>query len=160
MSPGGRMRYSRRTRPELPPSSVTVTTAARSAIGRRPTSCRRRATCSFNPPSSAERPCRRPPKRCGRVARDDWRRLSNPKRSIVLPAGTLAFRVEQLGEAGVLLQEREVLVVAGVVAVFRPQVNGRLQVFHRRFGLAGQAVERGHGIEDVIGLGSQLAGPQ
>jgi len=35
MSPGGRMRFSRRKRPELPPSSVTVTMAARSAMGAR-----------------------------------------------------------------------------------------------------------------------------
>ena len=34
MSPGGRMRFSRRNRPELPPSSVTVTMAVRSAMGR------------------------------------------------------------------------------------------------------------------------------
>src|SRR5580700_11343339 len=34
MSPGGSMRFSRRRRPELPPSSVTVTMAARSVMGR------------------------------------------------------------------------------------------------------------------------------
>ena len=50
------MRYSRRRRPELPPSSVTVTTAARSAIGRRPASCLRRATCSLSPLRRVDRP--------------------------------------------------------------------------------------------------------
>src|SRR5438552_12131477 len=58
MSPGGRMRFSRRKRPELPPSSVTVTMAARSAMGRsavaRPSV--RRITCSLRPRRSVERP--------------------------------------------------------------------------------------------------------
>src|SRR5881396_1747794 len=58
MSPGGRMRFSRRKRPELPPSSVTVTIAARSAMGRsavaRPSV--RRITCSLSPRSSVESP--------------------------------------------------------------------------------------------------------
>src|SRR5437016_2412161 len=58
MSPGGRMRFSRRKRPELPPSSVTVTMAARSAMGRsavaRPSE--RRITCSLSPRSSVESP--------------------------------------------------------------------------------------------------------
>src|SRR5258707_14811870 len=58
MSPGGRMRFSRRRRPELPPSSVTVTMAARSAIGRSALACSsvRRITCSFRPRRSVERP--------------------------------------------------------------------------------------------------------
>src|SRR5258706_4423692 len=58
MSPGGRMRFSRRRRPELPPSSVTVTMAARSAMGRSALACSsvRRITCSFRPRRSVERP--------------------------------------------------------------------------------------------------------
>src|SRR5438045_2108388 len=58
MSPGGRMRFSRRKRPELPPSSVTVTIAVRSAMGcrRRAESSRRRVTYSLSPRSSVERP--------------------------------------------------------------------------------------------------------
>src|SRR5437870_2567930 len=44
MSPGGRMPSSRRSRPELPPSSNTVTTAVRLLVN------------SFNPRSSVERP--------------------------------------------------------------------------------------------------------
>src|SRR5438105_15674417 len=56
MSPGGRMRFSRRNRPELPPSSVIVTTAARSEIGRSAvaSSSRRRTTRSFNPRNKVE----------------------------------------------------------------------------------------------------------
>src|SRR6266568_2415668 len=51
MSPGGRMRFSRRKRPELPPSSVTVTMAARSAMGRSVLACSstRRMTSSLGP---------------------------------------------------------------------------------------------------------------
>src|SRR5690348_4414695 len=58
MSPGGRMRFSRRKRPELPPSSVTVTIAARSEIGRSAvaSSSGRRTTCSFRPRSKVESP--------------------------------------------------------------------------------------------------------
>src|SRR5437660_12729744 len=58
MSPGGRMRFSRGRRPELQTSVVTVTRAARSAMGRsavaRPSV--RRITCSFRPRRSVERP--------------------------------------------------------------------------------------------------------
>src|SRR5437016_12092314 len=58
MSPGGRMRFSRRRRPELPPSSVTVTMAARSAMGRSALarSSMRRMTSSLRPRRSVERP--------------------------------------------------------------------------------------------------------
>src|SRR5690349_23854879 len=58
MSPGGRMRFSRRKRPELPPSSVTVTIAARSETGRSAvaSSSGRRTTCSFRPRNSVESP--------------------------------------------------------------------------------------------------------
>src|SRR5713101_8622718 len=58
ISPGGRTRFSRRKRPELPPSSVTVTTAVRSTMGRSELgrSSRRRRTCSLRPRRSVERP--------------------------------------------------------------------------------------------------------
>src|SRR5271154_5353825 len=58
ISPGGNMRFSRRKRPELPPSSVTVTMATKSVIGRSAVACRseRRTTWFFNPRSNAERP--------------------------------------------------------------------------------------------------------
>src|ERR1700690_478747 len=56
MSPGGNTRYSRRSLPELPPSSVTVTTAARSEMGSGTRSFLRRATYSFNPRSTVESP--------------------------------------------------------------------------------------------------------
>ena len=57
MSPGGRMRFSRRRRPELPPSSVTVTIAVRLAMGCSVLiSSRRRETRFLRPRSRVERP--------------------------------------------------------------------------------------------------------
>ena len=53
MSPGGRTSNSRRNRPELPPSSVTVTMAVMSRAATAGSVCR--AKC-FRPCSSAERP--------------------------------------------------------------------------------------------------------
>src|SRR5580700_10964977 len=52
------MRFSRRSRPELPPSSVTVTMAVSPAIGWSSSaiSSRRRTTRSFNPRRSVDRP--------------------------------------------------------------------------------------------------------
>ena len=50
------MLYSRRRRPELPPSSVTVTTAARSEIGCDDRSLVGEATYSFNPRRTVESP--------------------------------------------------------------------------------------------------------
>src|SRR6202040_2034271 len=58
ISPGGRMRFSRRIRPELPPSSVTVTMAVRSLTGlcRSAGSSRRRVTYSFSPRKRVDSP--------------------------------------------------------------------------------------------------------
>src|ERR1700722_10987390 len=57
MSPGGRMRFSRRRRPELPPSSVTVTIAVRLEIGCSVLiSSRRRETRFLRPRSNVESP--------------------------------------------------------------------------------------------------------
>src|SRR5580693_4441599 len=58
ISPGGKMRFSRRSRPELPPSSVTVTIAVRLEMGccSLASSSRRRTTKSFSPRSSVDNP--------------------------------------------------------------------------------------------------------
>src|SRR5260370_16741042 len=71
MSTGGRMRFARRKRPELPPSSVTVTMAARSAVGRSvlARSSVRRMTSSLRPRRSVERPVP-PPRATTRKPRD------------------------------------------------------------------------------------------
>src|SRR5258707_359009 len=58
ISPGGRMRFSRRRRPELPPSSVTVTMAVRSLTGLWgfAASSRRRVTYFLSPRRRVDRP--------------------------------------------------------------------------------------------------------
>src|SRR5580704_10173224 len=166
MSPGGSTRYSRRRRPELPPSSVTVTTAARSLIGWRSDSCLRRATKCFNPRSSIESPVpppmattRTPPGAavdCGFLffigIASPWSELEAQRDS---GAGGFALGVEQFGKAGIFLQKRKIFVVAGVVAVFRTQLNRDFQIFHRRFGFPGQTIQRGHRVKNVIGLRCQ-----
>ena len=70
------------------------------------------------------------------------------------------IRVKEFGKSGIFLQEREVFIVAGVIAIFRTKLDGQFQIFHGRFGFSGQAIERGHGVDDVIRFGRQLAGAQ
>src|SRR5215469_17105204 len=191
MSPGGKMRFSRRNRPELPPSSVTVTMAARSEIGRSAvaSSSARRTTCSFRPRNKVESPV--PPPRAtmrkpggraflgepcffilplttngmfilqkrvqqGGSGRTHLTNRSNapgataPSRVPVtshwlrLLAGKPVFLgVKQFGKARIFLKKREVFVVARVVAVFRAQLDGDLEVFECRVGFASEAIERG-----------------
>src|SRR5271168_304481 len=157
MSPGGRMRYSRRNRPELPPSSVTVTMAVRSAMGCCGRRLPRSAMCCFSPRSTVERPV--PPPSATTRTDGDRRSTAFFMGECRKSAGrTVALRVEQLGKARIFLQECEILVVASVIAVFRTQLDGDLEVEHRRIGFAGQAVESRHGVDDVIGLRRSLAG--
>src|SRR5580704_15158747 len=174
ISPGGSTRYSRRNRPELPPSSVTVTIAAKSEMGRRTdgrctNSFLRAETYSFRPRRTVERPVP-PPKATTRIERPRFcgaffmqiscgnlgRKLqSMPRRS----AGrTVAFRIEQLGETRVFLQKGEVLIVASVITIFGTQLDGYFQILHGGFGFAGKAIECGHGVHNMVGLGRGLAG--
>src|SRR3984893_654156 len=66
--------------------------------------------------------------------------------------GTVLLRVEHLGEKRIFLEKGEVFVVACVIAVFRPELDGNLQVFHGGIGFAGKAVERGERGMDVVRL--------
>ena len=75
-----------------------------------------------------------------------------------LGARTVALRVEQFGEARIFLQECEIFVVAGVVAIFRAKLDGDFQILHGGIGFAGEAIERGHGVDDVVGFRSGFAG--
>jgi len=45
-----------------------------------------------------------------------------------------------------------------VIAIFWAQFDGEFQIFHGGFGFAGEAIESGHGVDDVIGFGSKFAG--
>ncbi len=69
----------------------------------------------------------------------------------------LSLRIKQFCKAGVFLKESEVFVVARVVAVFRTQLNGNLQIFHRRIRFAREAIEGRHRVNNVIGFRSRLA---
>ena len=70
---------------------------------------------------------------------------------------TFSFRVEQLGEARIVLQKRKVLVVASVVTVLGTQLDGDPQILHGRICFTGQAIESCHRVDDVIGLGRSFA---
>ena len=74
-----------------------------------------------------------------------------------LAVGTVSLRVEKFGEARILLQERKILVVARVVAIFGAQLNGDFQILHGGFRFAGEAIERGHGVNNVVGFRSGFA---
>lgn len=73
-----------------------------------------------------------------------------------LTACALSFGVEKFGKAWVFLKESEILIVARTIAILRAQLNGDLQILHRRFRLACQAIQRGHGINNVIRFGSSF----
>jgi hypothetical protein len=44
---------------------------------------------------------------------------------------TVSLRVEQFREARILLQKREILIVARVITIFRTQLYGNFQILHR-----------------------------
>src|SRR5207302_1782621 len=67
------------------------------------------------------------------------------------------LRVEQFGEARIFLEEGEIFVVARVVAVFRAQLDGDLEVLECGVGFAGEAIERCQRVMNVVGLGRGLA---
>ncbi len=75
-----------------------------------------------------------------------------------LTAGVFALRVEQFGESGVFLKKRKIFVIARVIPILRPQLDGELEILHGRIGFAGQAIESGHGVKDVVCLRRQFAG--
>jgi len=77
---------------------------------------------------------------------------------ILLAGEAVFFRIKQLGETRVFLEERKIFVVAGVVAVFRAQVNCHLQIGKRGIGFTGEAIERGQRVMNVVRLGRRFAG--
>ena len=72
--------------------------------------------------------------------------------------GAVFLRIEQLGEARIFLEESEIFVVARVIAIFRAQLDGDLQIGHGGIGFASEAIERGQRVMNMIGLGSGFAG--
>ena len=74
-------------------------------------------------------------------------------------AGEAVFlRIEELGEARIFLEESEIFIVAGVITVFRAQLDGHLEIGQSRIGFAGKAIERGQRVVNVIGFRRGFAG--
>ncbi|MFZ0967818.1 MAG: hypothetical protein WAN13_06055 [Candidatus Acidiferrales bacterium] len=69
-----------------------------------------------------------------------------------LSDGTFTLRIEKLGKTRIFLKEGEVFVVPRVVAILGAQLNREFQAFHRTLCFAREAIQRGHGIDDVVGL--------
>src|SRR5215831_17026619 len=82
---------------------------------------------------------------------------NNNRSCLLLTPESLFLGIEQLGEARIFLKEREVFIVARVVAVFRAQLNGDLKVFQRGVGFAGEAIERRQRVVNMVGFGRGLA---
>jgi hypothetical protein len=68
------------------------------------------------------------------------------------------FRIEELGEARIFLKEVEILVVARVIAVGRSEVDSNLEIGECGIGFAGEAIERGERVMNMVSFGSKLAG--
>ena len=66
--------------------------------------------------------------------------------------------IEKFGEARIFLEEGKILVIAGVIAILRVQLDGDFQIGQRGIGFAGEAVERGQRVVDVVRLGGRFAG--
>jgi hypothetical protein len=77
---------------------------------------------------------------------------------VPLTGGAIFLRIEQLGEARVFLEESKIFIVAGVVPIFRAQLNRNLQIGQGRICLASEAIQSGQGVMNVVGFGSGFAG--
>lgn len=76
----------------------------------------------------------------GSTAQRDYAKSATGLRAILLAffhlnreltARAVTLRIEKFREAGVFLQKREILIVAGMIAIFGPELDRELQVFHR-----------------------------
>ncbi len=63
--------------------------------------------------------------------------------------GFLLFDPDQLFDASFQLS---FLAVAFQIAIFRPELDGNFQILHRRFRFAGQAIQSGHCVNNVVRL--------
>src|SRR5881296_2728228 len=71
---------------------------------------------------------------------------------------TVLFRIEQFGKARVFLEESKVLIIARVIAVFRAELDGDLEIGQSGIGFAGETIERGQSVMHMVGLGRGFAG--
>src|SRR6266496_1237211 len=75
-------------------------------------------------------------------------------------SGTRAvlLRIEQFGKARVFLEKSKVLIIARVIAVFRAELDGDLEIGQSGIGFAGKTIERGQSVMNMVGLGCGFAG--
>src|SRR5262249_13326763 len=146
MSPGGSTSNSRRSRPELPPSSLTVTIAVMSSCGAAPSTTR---ACSFRPERSAERPV---PPPMATTLRGDVSSME-PGRA-ELPV--LLLGVEQGIEGRLAGQRCEIHVLPRHDAIARLDFDGTLQVVIGACDIARKRLRQRQRVVHMIGPGGHL----
>src|ERR1017187_8189376 len=148
MSPGGRTSNSRRRRPELPPSSVTVTMAVISTEG---LVGPRGGACCFSPGRTRDRPGP-PPMETTRSGESssmgDGRAAERP------PLPHLLFRIKQGMERSLFGQRSEIRILARKQTVARFQFNGAAEVLLGTGKVAGECLGERQRIVDMVGAGS------
>src|SRR5271157_1713883 len=150
ISPGGRTSNSRRSRPELPPSSVTVTMAVMSSAGTAGSPAL--AKC-FSPCSSTESPVPPPIEttRSGEVSP-----MGDAAGRRALPA--FLFGVDQGVKGRLIGQRREIGVLARNQAIARFQFDGAFQIVVGLGEVAAQGLRQSQRVMDVVGSGGDLQG--
>lgn len=91
-------------------------------------------------------------------ARNDKLEPNHNETGATLAGIAFLFRIQQFGEARVFLKEVEVFVVAGVVTVGRTKLDSHFEIGESRVGFAGETVEGGESVVDMISFGGELAG--
>src|SRR5260370_42485225 len=90
-----------------------------------------------------------------------WKRRKRRERNIshhdAISVASVFFRIEEFSEAGIFLQEGEILVVAGVIALGAAQIDRDFQIRERRVGFASGTIESDEREYRVIGFGRALA---
>src|SRR3979490_2014199 len=80
------------------------------------------------------------------------------RKSVLLADHAVFLRIEKFSEARVFLEESKILVVARMVAILCSQLNGDLKIGHGGIGCAGEAVERGQSVMNMVRFGRSFAG--
>src|ERR1019366_4337470 len=148
MSPGGSTSNSRRKRPELPPSSVTVTMAVMSTEGIAGPAGRAEG---FNPARTLDNPFP-PPMATTRSGEWSFMRESWAPESPSLPR--VLIRIEQGAERGLMGQRSEIRIMARKQTVARFQFNGAAEVHLGVGKVARQCLGERQRIVYVLGTGS------
>src|ERR1044071_931869 len=145
ISPGGSTSNSRRSRPELPPSSLTVTTAVMSTV---------LARC-LRPCRSADSPV---PPPIATTRRGTLSSMDNGYARVYgLPP--FFFRIKQRVERRLVGKRREVRVLPRHDAVARLELDGAPQVLVGVRHVAGERLRQRQRVMDVVGARRHLQRP-